>query len=153
MGAAAVTVAALDTTVTVGTDLWFGAGTEGDFYAYGFNDALADPVGIATIGSIGDSTYTDASSTSRTVSGIFYTEHTGGLDPSDEDSIWFGLVGTSIADSDTTFREIVYNGQTYVRSSADAYYSSVGAAATYWQWQYVIPNGPSGGTVDFEVIL
>lgn len=153
IGSAAVTVAALETTVTVGNDLWFSDGTDDDYYAYGFNDALSDPLGLSTIGSIGTDNYVDGSSTSRTISFVLYSDDTFGLDPADDDSIWFGLVGTSIPDTDATFREIVYNGQTYTRASASLYVASHAGVVTYWQWNNVSPNGPTSGVRDFKVFL
>ena len=153
MGAAAVTTAVLTTDVTVGYDVWFNLGTEDTFLAYGYNDVLSDPLNLTAIGSISDDTYIDGSAITRTISHVLYSEQTGGADPTLDDSIFFGLVGTSIPDTDATFREIVYNGQTYVRADADDYEPNEGAAVTYWQWNNVSANGPTGGTVDFEVII
>jgi hypothetical protein len=152
MGAAAVTVAALETTVTVVEMDWFTAGTEGDYFAWGYNDANADPNNLATAGSIADGTYTDGSTTVRTVASVYYTENTGGLaDP--DDAIYFGLVGTSIPNTDTTFVEIEYNGIVYTRASATAYLSSVGGQTTFWYWKDVSPNGPTSGVRDFKVVI
>ena len=155
MGAAAVTTAALDTIVTVGSDIWFNAGTEGTFLNYGYSGGT----GTGTVtdcdatGSIGDNTYTDAGATGRTVAHIYYAEDTGGIaSGTEEDTIFFGLVGTSIPNTDTTFREIEYNGQTYVRNLS-AYTASVGGLNTVWRWSNVSPNGPTGGTPTFKVIL
>lgn len=153
MGAAAVTTATLETTITVGNAQWFDIGTEDTFFGYGFNDALTDPLTLATIGSIGTATYQDATATTRTISHVLYSDNTFGADPDLEDSIFFGLVGTGIANSDTTFREIEYNGQTYIRSAAHDYVSSFGGVITYWQWQPVTPNGPTSGVRDFKVYL
>ena len=153
MGAAAVTTAALESTVTVGIDGWFSFGTEDDFYGYGFNDALSDPLGLATIGSISTNTYVDATSTTRTVSHVLYSDDTFGISSVLEDSIFFGLVGTFITDDDDTFRQIEYNGITYNRADRDIYNPNQGAAVTYWQWQNVSPNGPVNGVREFRVIL
>ena len=153
MGAAAVTTPVLVTTVTVGIDSWFSDGTADDYDGFGFNDINSDPLNLGIIGSISDDTYVDGGATTRTISHVLYSEHTGGTDFTLEDSIFFGLVGTSIPDTDTTFREIVYNGQTYVRADADDYQPSEGGVVTYWQWQYVAPNGPTSGVTDFSVIL
>lgn len=153
MGAAAVTTPVLDTTVTVGNDIWFSDGTDADYVGFGFNDANSDPLNLITIGSISDNTYVDGSATTRTISHVLYSDHTGGIAAALEDSIFFGLVGTSIPDTDATFREIVYNGQTYVRADADDYQPSEGGVVTYWQWQYVAPDGPTSGVRDFAVIL
>lgn len=152
IGAAAFTVSPLDTTITVGNDEWFSAGSEGDFDAFGFNDALADPLNLATIGSISEDTYVDGSATPRVVSHVLYSEDTGGLSAV-EDSIWFGIVGISVPDTDLTFTEIVYNGVTYVRSAADAYVSNYAGVITYWRWENVSPNGPTSGVRTFLVNL
>ena len=153
MGSAAVTAPTMETTVTVANALWFSDGTDDDYYVYGYNDALADPLGTPTIGSMGTTTYDDGSATTRTISFILYSDNTFGLDPSDEDSIWFGLVGTSIPNTDTTFRIIEYNGVPYTRADADVYNASFGGVVTYWQWQNVSPNGPQSGVVSFKVFL
>ena len=152
MGAAAVTAPTMETTVTVADALWFSDGTDDDYFVYGYNDALVDPLGTPTIGSMGTTTYTDGTPTTRTISFILYSDDTFGLDPSDEDSIWFGLVGTSIPNTDSTFRIIQYNGVEYVRSDA-AYTASFGGVVTYWQWANVSPNGPQSGVRDFKVFL
>ena len=153
MGSAAFTAATLDTTVTVGTSQWFDFGTEDTFYAFGYNDITADPQGLDTVGSITVDNYVDGSAISRTVSGIYYTEDTFGVADPDDDSIYFGLIGTSVPNTDVTFREIEYNGITYTRASADVYSPSVGAANTYWQWYAVSPNGPTSGVRVFKVII
>ena len=155
IGSAAVTVAALETTVTVGSDEWFDAGTEGDFFNFGYS---AGPGGgtqtdADAMGSIGDNTYVDGGATSRTVHHIYYTENTGGIADSLDDSIFFGIVGTSIPDTDATFKEIEYNGVTYTRASADVYDSNQGGVNSTWQWNDVSPNGPTSGVRDFKVIL
>ena len=152
IGAAAVTTPALETTVTVATALWFSDGTDDDYAVHGYNDALADELGTPTMGAIGTDNYLDGSATTRTISHILYSDDTFGLDPADDDSIWFSLVGTSIPDTDTTFREIVYNGQTYARADAD-YLASYAGVITRWQWNNVSPNGPTGGTPTLKVIL
>lgn len=152
MGAAAVTAPTMETTVTVASALWFQDGTDDEFYVYGYNDALSDPLGTPTIGSMGTTTYTDGSATSRTISLVLYSDDTFGLDPSDEDSIWFALVGTGIPNTDTTFRIIEYNGVEYERSAA-TYDNDWAGVITTWQWDNVSPNGPTSGVRDFKVFL
>ena len=153
MGSAAFTVSPLDTTVTVGNDDWFDDGTEDTFYGYGYNDALSDPLFLATIGSISNDTWIDGSATSRVVSHILYSEDTGGLWGALDDSIFFGIVGTSIPDTDLTFASIEYNGVEYVRAAADDYDGSHGGVVSYWQWNNVSPNGPTSGVRTFLVNL
>ena len=152
IGAAALTVSPLDTTVTVGNEHWFDLGTEDSYYAYGFNDTLADPLGLNTMGSMGASTYTDGSATLRTINTIYYSENTPTAAALD-DSIFFGLAGVSIPNTDQTFKEIVYNGVTYVRASATTYTASVSGQTTFWQWNNVSPNGPTNGVRTFLVNL
>lgn len=153
IGAAAFTVSPLDTTITVGNDDWFDDGTEDTYYGFGYNDALADPLGLSTIGSISQATYTDGSSTVRTVSHVLYSEDTPGLIPALDDSIFFALVGVSIPDTNQTFKEIVYNGVTYDRASATNYVANYASVITYWQWNNVSPNGPTSGVRTFLVNL
>ena len=151
MGAAAFTASPLDTTVTVGNDDWFDAGTEDTFYGFGYNDILPDPLNLTAIGSISNDTYVDGSATSRTVSHILYSEDTGGLWEALDDSIFFGLVGVSIPDTDLTFSSIEYNGVEYVRSARTTYTASEGGVVTCWQWNNVSPNGPTSGVRTFLV--
>ena len=150
VGAAAVTLAPLDTTVTVATEIWFDFGTEDTFFKFGYSDG-DDPVGSDIFGSISEDTYVDGSAISRVVAYVVYTEQTGGVAPTIDDSIFFGIVGTGIPDTDLTFTEIVYNGVTYTRSSATNYVSGVGSS--YWQWNNVTPNGPTNGIRTFAVSL
>ena len=114
---------------------------------------MSDPLNLVAIGSIGDDTYVDGTATTRTISHVLYSEQTGGVNPALDDSIFFGLVGTSIADSDSTFRLIEYNGVEYLRADADDYEPSEGGVVTYWQWNNVSPNGPVSGVRDFKVFL
>ena len=153
IGAAAFTVSPLDALVTVSSDDWFDFGTEDTFFAFGYNDALSDPLGLATIGSISEDTWTDGTATSRVVSHILYSEYTGGVSPSFDDSIYFGIVGGSIPDNDNTFKEIEYNGITYTRASATNSAVDIGGVVTYWQWNNVSPNGPTSGVRTFLVNL
>lgn len=134
---------ALDTTMTSLVEMsWFTDGTSDNYFAYGFNDSTQDPLTLSTAGSLGDITYDDGSSTEQTVSGVYYSEDTG-LAASYDDSIWFGLQGNSIADTDTIFVSIEYNGITYTRASRTTRWV-VTTVATYWQWQGVV-NGPFSG--------
>jgi hypothetical protein len=145
IGAAAFTVSPLDTIVSVGTDVWFEFGTEDTFLGHGYSDNNGDPLGIGLLGGITEDTYVDGSATPRVVSHILYSEDTGGVASATDDSIFFGLVGISIPDTDLTFAEIVYNGVTYTRASATNYVSNLGGTVTYWQWLDVSPNGPTSG--------
>ena len=156
MGSAAVTTVANDTTITVGQDLWFSAGTSDDYSAFGFNGASSDPLSLGQFGSFaaGGATYVDGSATTRTINSVYYSEDTGGAASStQEDSIFFGIIGTSIPDTDVTFREIVYNGVTYTRASRSSYDASIGGACTYWRWNNVNPDGPTFGVRTFQVLL
>ena len=148
MGAAAFTVSPLDTTVTVATHVWFDFGTEDTFLKYGYSDG-SDPVGTDIQGSISEDTYVDGSATPRVVAYILYTENTGGVADALDDSIFFGIVGAAIPDTDLTFTEIVYNGVVYTRSSATNYVA--GGSDSYWQWNDVSPNGPTSGVRTFLV--
>jgi len=137
--------AALETTVTISTMDWFTDGTSDDYFAWGFNDASADPLNLPTQGSIANDSFDGF-----TIVALYYSENTG-LSAALDDSIFFGLDGTSVSDSDATFVSIEYDGETYTRSSAHDYWSSVGGVNTFWQWQPTTPNGPVTGTVDLIV--
>lgn len=148
IGAAAFTVSPLDTTVTVDTEVWFDYGTEDTFFKFGYSDG-DDPVGSDIMGSISEDTYVDGSATPRVVAHVLYTEQTGGVATSLDDSIFFGITGAAIPDTDLTFTEIVYNGVTYTRSSATNYVA--GGTTSHWQWNNVSPNGPTNGIRTFLV--
>ena len=149
IGSAALTVSPLDTTVSVGQEVWFDYGTEDTFFGFGYSDINSDPLGLGLTGSISEDTYTDGSAISRVVSHVLYSEDTGGVAAALDDSIFFGIVGAAIPDTDLTFTEIVYNGVTYTRASATNYVS--GASVSYWQWNNVSPNGPTSGIRTFLV--
>ena len=151
-GTAAFTVSPLDAIVTVASDEWFDFGTDDTFFGFGYGSANPDPLGIGAFGSISEDTYVDASATSRVVAHIMYSENTGGISSID-DSIFFGIIGTSIPDTDLTFAEIVYNGVTYTRTSRTQYVSNHGGAISYWRWNNVSPNGPTSGTRELLVNL
>ncbi len=148
---------ALNTTVTVASTPYDADVTTGgtDYaFAYGFQDASADPLGIAAIGSMGDVTYTDGGSTSRTITGIFWSDlGVSGTPAGETDNIYFGISGTSVPDTNTTFLDFTYNGTNYTRASRDTYLSSVGAVNTYWVYLNVVVNGPQSGTVDFDLAI
>ncbi len=150
MGAAASTGQALETTITVGSSPWFSVGTDDSFSAFGYNDALADPSGINTMGSISDPNWTDGGASPRVVSAVYYLENTGGISSID-DSLNFGVVGVSVPDTDITFTEIEYAGVIYTRASADTYIANVAGVVSWWRWLNVSPNPPSFGVQPFEV--
>jgi hypothetical protein len=138
---------ALDTTVTIGSGIYFAAGTSTTYYAYGYASGV-DYLSLSNFGSIGTATYTDGGSNSRTISAIYYTEPSAS---GNADDLYFCLNATGISNSDTTFVSIEYNGQTYTRSSA-TYTGSTGSCST-WRWLDINPNGPTIGTPNLKVFI
>lgn len=137
---------ALDTTITsMGSDIYYVAGTSTTYFAYGYTSGV-DYLSLGNFGSIGSATYSDGGGTTRTISGIYYTEPSG---DADGDDLFFCLNTTSISNSNTTFVSIEYNGQTYTRSSA-TYTASTGSCST-WRWLNINPNGPTTGTPSLKV--
>ncbi len=115
--------------------------------AFGF-DAGVDFLSLPNFGSIADATYTDGSSTSRTISALYYTEPCTG---SNDDDLHFCLNATTIPDTDETFFKISYNGIEYLRS--DSTYNATQGSASTWRWLNINPNGPTSGTRDLIVFI
>ena len=151
MGAAAVTVAALETTITVGAGQYDMLGTDTDLYAYGYSVLNDDYLGLGNFGSMGSDTYTDGAATSRTIKAVYWTEDAGGA-VSGDDNLYFSIDTTSVPDTDATFAEIEYNGNIYTRASRDAYAPSLNGSS-HWIWLNVNPNPPTSGVRDFIIRL
>jgi len=132
---------ALDTTITsMGSVIYDGDSVE-DWRAYGY-DGGVDRFVYSSFGTIGDDTYTDGGSTSRTISAIYY--HESGSADSRSDDLYLCLNATSIADTDTTFVSLEYNGELYTRASRLTYSGTLGSCSS-WRWSNISPNGPTSG--------
>lgn len=147
---------ALNTTVTVSNGIYDAdVTTSGTDFArvYGF-DGGVDILGVASFGSMAEQQYIDNGSTLRTIMNITWSD-TGvsGTPAGETDNIYFGITGTSVPDSNTTFSSFTYNSVSYTRSSATTYTASVGGVNTFWQWDNVTPNGPTSGTPEFILFI
>lgn len=138
--AAAAGGVALDTTITsMGNQIYFADSSE-DWRYYGY-DGGVDFGSASNMGSIGDDTYTDGGSNSRTISALYYAEDGSG-EP-EEDNLLLSMNATSIPNTDTTFVSLEYGGETYTRSTA-TYHATQGSASS-WYWSNVAPNPPQSG--------
>ena len=138
----------LDTTVTVGSALWINDPSEGPQYVYGYALGV-DYLSESDFGSIGADTFNDATSNSRTVSAIYYTDDYAFSSLGDD--LYFCLDQTSVPNTADTFDSIDYNGVNYPRTSA-IYTSATGSCST-WRWADVNQTGLTSGTVDLVVNL
>lgn len=116
------------------TVYWDGFGYDGgaDYYSYGTN-----------VGSLGEDTYIDAGSNSRTVASIIWAEGT--------EFVLFSLDGTSIPDTDTTFVELKVRNTIYTRASRDGYTASRNGGTHWWWPDATNPWESESGTRIFEV--
>ena len=159
--------------VTVTRPVWTGtvygynaaAGTSGqsgwrDGVAWGVDwddggNVRPDEGNLNAIGSGITTTYTDGSSTSRTVVTVALADGTSGLDGTAPDKfLLLALSGSSISDSDSTFTSITYGGLTLARS---ARYDSFNTnACTVWIWSLTLAQrnsaGAATGTKTFQLL-
>ena len=148
----------IDTTVTVGNiayDAHVTSTGADEAFLYGYKVASSYHPIVAfaeSSGSHGDTTYTDGGGTSQTIVAIGWSDNgVTGTPAGETDNIYFGLDGTSRGDDDGTFSKFDYNGVEYTRSSRTTYTASVGGGETFWQWDNVATNGPTTGTVNFDL--
>jgi hypothetical protein len=139
---------ALDTTITTMGNAVYESDSSGTWRAYGFNNGV-DRYSYANFGAIGSATYTDGGSNSRTISGLYYHE-SGGSDAREDDLV-LSLNATSIANTDTTFVSLVYNGTTYLRSAA-TYNGTLGSCSS-WTWSNINPDGPTTGNPAVKIFI
>lgn len=133
------------------------AGTSGAFPSGNFRSQSLSNIGSAT------TSFTDGGGTTRTIRAITWGIPDASPSPN-TNSKWFifGLSGTGISNSDTTFKSIKITKpsgtqQTFTRSSASRY-SSSDNGGTAWAWEYdssgttAVDNlGTSGTGYDVEI--
>ena len=148
----------INSTITVGSIQYDSfADTSGVDYAYLYGYKVASsyhPIVTfaSSSGSIGDGVYTDGNSTSQTITAVGWSDNgVSGTPAAETDNIYFGLNGTSRGDTDAVMTKFDYNGTEYTRSSRDIYTASVGGGETFWEWSNVATNGPTSGTVNFDL--
>jgi len=144
---AIVTDQGLITTIDVDIFEIFHSGWAPHVDGVGF-DAGSDFWANATpFGSIADDTYTDGGSNTRVVESVYWDGANGG------NTLQMSFDTTSIANTDTTFINMILDGTTYTRASSTYQASSDGG--TMWRWLSVTPNpfGGTSGTVDFELTV
>lgn len=105
----------------------------------------------STVGSLGTSTFTDASGVSRTINDIGYLKNTSNFSSTpwsqnNGNQFWFSLAGNA-SNSDNTFYQIITydnsgNGLIHTRSGADYYYDGI---QSVWTW-----NNISDANMDFS---
>ena len=143
-------VAALDTTVTIAEsptplDQTPDPTSPQDCFAYGYDNGI-DYFGFAAFGNIGNDTYTDGSSLSRTISAIYWTENCGGTE---DQELYLNYDQTNVPDTDNSFVSIDYNGTNYARTGANQRISITGR--TTWIWTEA--SQAQSGTVAFKINL
>ena len=90
----------------------------------------------SNFGSLGDTTYSDDNSTTRTISGVFW-----GLPDASPNNVRlfiFGMGGTSVPNADTTWEkiEIITSGGTTVTiNRTDLSYDASENGNTFWHWK------------------
>lgn len=114
-----------------------------------------DAGSLAAMGSGLTVTYTDGSSTSRTVVTIGLADGSKGPDGTAPDKfLILALSGANIPDSDNTFKQITYGGLTLDRSAKDYKFNT--NACTVWIWELTLSQrnsaGSGTGTKTFQLI-
>jgi len=110
---------------------------------------------LAAMGSGLTVTYTDGSSTSRTVVTVGLADGSKGPDGTAPDKfLILALAGANIPDSDNTFKQITYGGLTLDRSAKDYKFNT--NACTVWIWELTLSQrnsaGSGTGTKTFQLI-
>lgn len=113
----------------------------------GTEDGYDSGLIVAAMGSRSPTGYTDGGANSRTITLLASDSSSGG-----GATVYFALSGTSIANTDTTFKRIVINGVTYSRSSAS--YTASFSGSTLWIWT-VSGAGffPTSGTQAIDIVI
>jgi hypothetical protein len=141
-------VQALNTTITSAQATLGTTGTTPTlYYTYGYGfDAGADPFTYGgTFGSIATGVYTDAGSTSRTISSCYSVY----IQITDTWKLYFTLNGTSIPDTNTTFSKIIIDSVTFNRTDAELNGNANGG--TYWRWSDTVDRFVGANPDTFEV--
>lgn len=109
---------------------------------------------LGAMGSGLTTTYTDGSSTSRTVVTAILVDAPTGADSGPDQYLMLGISGTSTPNSDQVFKEYQWGGLTVSRGAADHVGTSNGCK--FWIWELTATQqttaGASTGTKDFELI-
>jgi len=110
---------------------------------------------LAAMGSGLTVTYTDGSSTSRTVVTVGLADGSKGPDGTAPDKfLILALAGANIPDSDNTFKQITYGGLTLDRSAKDYKFNT--NVCTVWIWELTLTQrnsaGSGTGTKTFQLV-
>lgn len=137
----------LDTNITSGTEFDGYKSTKRIFSGF---DAGGDKKGLGSFGSIANGSYTDAGSTSRTVTAFYF--NSGGQGSNNTGSIWLSISDNSPSDTDTVFSKVILDGTTFTRSSAFTSGTVGGGATRWWRWDPGFPDPFLGSNPDpFEL--
>ncbi len=128
--------AALDTNINRGRDDYYSDST-GTYYAYGYsvNGETYITTG-ANFGTMTTSTYTDGSSTSRTIKGVVYAEPSPATAYSDD--LILSIDTTSVTNSDATWLDFTWDDtagtpRTVTRSADLTSYTASLNGSTHWR--------------------
>jgi len=115
--------------------------------------AVTPTTDLGSLGSGLTTTYTDGSSTSRTVRTVVIASDAGAPYGAPY-FVMLALAGTSVPDTNNTFTQIVYGGLTLNRSGADDVFNTYGC--TVWVWEVTAANitsaGAGTGTRTFQLV-
>ncbi len=113
-------------------------------------------------GTIGGTSYTDASGNARTIKAIIFGNPSGSPSPNNTRHwVIFALNGTSIPNTDNTFKslKLTGSGTTYTFTRSSAHYSSSSNSCSCWAWEYNSTSSNNGidslyssGTSGFEIM-
>jgi len=132
--------AAYDETVTIATSSYCQDGTTDVYFDFGHPNSGS---------SLSGTTYTDGSSTTRTVTRILWEEVGAGSCVGGY--LYLRLDTASVPNTDNTFTEIEYAGTTYTRGSA-TYTASTGGD-TQWRWTETSGTGKTGSSANLKIFI
>ena len=121
---------------------------------------LSEPT--STFGSIGATSYQDASGQARTIRAIIFGNPSGSPSPNNTRHwVIFVLNGTSIPNSDNTFKslKLTGSGTTYTFNRSSAHYNASSNTCSCWAWEYNSTSSNNGidslyssGTSSFQIM-
>ncbi len=116
----------------------------------------------STFGTIGATSYTDASGNARTIRAIIFGNPSGSPSPNNTRHwLIFVLNGTSVPNTDNTFKslKLTGSGTTYTFTRSGSHYNASSNSCSAWAWEYNSTTSNNGidsmytsGTSGFEIM-
>lgn len=139
---------------TSGTTVWRSGYQWVGVTGWDDEDNVVPTSNLGAMGSGLTTTYTDGSSTSRTVVTAILVDAPTGADNGPDQYLMLGISGTTTPNTDSTFKEFQWGGLTVSRTAANHIGTSNGCKLWVWELSAAQQTtaGASTGTKDFELI-